>query len=108
MGRAPRAKRTAGCSSGGRCARACALGPVQTRMQWKASENVDAVKYRNSLDAMNKVFQASGAAGLYQGMSAQILKAVLQQAIQFAMKEEIAIMTLRLYVMLAALRGQKS
>ena len=77
-------------------------------MQWKASENVDAVKYRNSLDAMNKVFQASGAAGLYQGMSAQILKAVLQQAIQFAMKEEIAIMTLRLYVMLAALRGQKS
>jgi hypothetical protein len=34
-------------------------------------------------------------------MQAQILKAVLQQAIQFAMKEEVAILTLRL-AMLAA------
>ena len=32
-------------------------------------------------------------------MGAQILKAVLQQAIQFAMKEEIAVLTLKLYVL---------
>ena len=43
-----------------------------------------------------------------QGMSAQILKAVLQQAIQFAMKEEIAMLTLRLYVLFASTRTAKA
>ena len=39
---------------------------VQTRMQWKASENVDAVKYKNAFDALYKVVATAGIAGLYQ------------------------------------------
>jgi len=41
-------------------------------------------------------------------MQAQILKAVLTQAIQFAMKEEIALLTLKLYHMTLAIRGQRT
>jgi hypothetical protein len=39
---------------------------TQTRMQWRATEESEAVRYRNSIDAMRKVFLASGVAGLYQ------------------------------------------
>ncbi|CCA72855.1 related to ANT1-peroxisomal ATP carrier [Serendipita indica DSM 11827] len=47
-----------------------------------------APKYNGALDVLRKVYKSGGIIGWYQGMSAQILKAVLAQAFLFMTKEQ--------------------
>ncbi|KAF8589435.1 adenine nucleotide transporter [Ramaria rubella] len=45
-------------------------------------------KYKGALDVLAKVWQAQGFLGWYQGMGAQIIKAVLSQALLFMSKDQ--------------------
>lgn len=45
-------------------------------------------KYNGALDVLRKVYKAEGVVGWYQGMGAQILKAVLAQAFLFMSKDQ--------------------
>ncbi|PVF93358.1 mitochondrial carrier [Serendipita vermifera] len=45
-------------------------------------------RYNGAVDILKKVYQSEGFVGWYQGMSAQILKAVLAQALLFVSKDQ--------------------
>ncbi len=61
---------------------------AKTRLQWKpigSAEN----EYKSAVDVILKVLKTDGFFGLYQGLSAQISKAVLAQALLFVLKDKI-------------------
>jgi len=55
-------------------------------------------RYNGALDVLFKVYKTKGIAGLYQGMQAQIIKAVLAQALLFGLKDVIEKLTLQLII----------
>jgi len=99
---------------------------AKVRLQWKSYENVDHVKYTSSFDVLAKIIKEDGVLGLFkvcarlllfltwksltfdkkmhQGMTPQIIKGVLSQAILFMMKEEIMAITVRLVLVYYAAR----
>ncbi|KAL2916401.1 hypothetical protein HK105_204157 [Polyrhizophydium stewartii] len=86
---------------------------AKVRMQWRPPKNIDelsdedreALQYKSSLDILRKVRKSDGFRGWYKGMSTQILKAVLCQAILFVSKEKLAEYTLLLFSLFEANRN---
>ncbi|KAI0236687.1 hypothetical protein L0F63_002309 [Massospora cicadina] len=62
---------------------------AKVRLQWKAPGSSSYAPYRNSLDVLKRVFRNKGLPGWYEGVSAQISKAVLSQVILFLVKEKV-------------------
>jgi len=58
------------------------------------------LKYKGAVDLLQKVWKQQGFIGWYQGMSAQITKAVLCQALLFMMKEQFEVLALFLQIAL--------
>ncbi|KAJ3321457.1 ADP/ATP carrier protein [Boothiomyces sp. JEL0866] len=82
---------------------------AKVRMQWKPSKKqIDGLsesqknffKYKSAWDILGKVYKTDGLKGWYTGMSAQLLKAVLTQAIIFALKEKLSLYTILLFATL--------
>jgi hypothetical protein len=83
---------------------------AKVRMQWKASKESVAklsqkdrefVEYKSATDILRKVYISEGILGWYNGMTAQILKAVFSQAVVFTIKEKLSLYTI---AMLTALK----
>ena len=63
---------------------------AKTRLQWKpSSASLVNPKYKSAWDVLVKIVKSDGFSGLYHGLSAQIGKAVLQQALLFVLKDKI-------------------
>ena len=58
---------------------------AKVRLQWKSSSKD--LNYKGILDVMQKVYKQEGIPGLYNGMQAQIAKAVFAQAFLFMLKD---------------------
>jgi hypothetical protein len=83
----------------------------KTRMQWKPPNNSQLTKqeqelivYTSPWDVLKKVYSQEGLSGIYKGLLAQILKAVLCQAILFVSKEKLTVYTMELF---SAFKKQK-
>ncbi|KAE9405205.1 mitochondrial carrier [Gymnopus androsaceus JB14] len=63
-------------------------------------------KHPGALDVLKKVWKREGVVGWYQGMQAQIIKAVLSQALLFMSKEQFEKWTLALIVLIAQMRSK--
>ncbi|KAJ3739219.1 mitochondrial carrier domain-containing protein [Lentinula detonsa] len=63
-------------------------------------------KHPGALDILRKVLQREGVLGWYQGMQAQIIKAVLSQALLFMSKEQFERWTLALIVLAVQMRSK--
>ena len=94
---------------------------AKVRMQWKApkselakltTEQQEQVHYTSAIDILTKIYLEQGILGWYnvteinQGMSAQIIKAVLCQAIVFAIKEKLAGYTELIFALVARKKVQ--
>ncbi len=71
---------------------------AKVKLQWKlpaerteklSDKDRASVQFKSTLDVLRKVYKADGFTGLYSGLFAQILKAVLSQAILFVSKEKL-------------------
>ncbi|KAI8093273.1 mitochondrial carrier domain-containing protein [Halteromyces radiatus] len=75
---------------------------AKVRMQWKPSKEmqgkVDA--YKSAYDVLARVIKQEGFFGWYKGMSTQITKAVLSQALLFMMKDIFTNYTILAYALL--------
>jgi solute carrier family 25 (peroxisomal adenine nucleotide transporter), member 17 len=78
-------------------------------MQWKApkeslvnltEKQKQSVQYTSAVDILAKVYRQEGLRGWYNGMSAQIMKAVLSQAIVFTIKEKLTFYTTLMFIVL--------
>ncbi|KIK55152.1 hypothetical protein GYMLUDRAFT_176121 [Collybiopsis luxurians FD-317 M1] len=63
-------------------------------------------RHPGALDVLAKVWKREGVIGWYQGMQAQIIKAVLSQALLFMSKEQFERWTLALIVLFAQMRSR--
>jgi len=76
---------------------------AKIKLQWKPAKKENETEeerkereqktYTGIADVIKKSYKANGIPGLYQGMQAQILKAVLTQAILFVSKEKLNLYT---------------
>ncbi|KAJ3142590.1 ADP/ATP carrier protein [Physocladia obscura] len=81
---------------------------AKVRMQWSPPKSTSdltekeqaSLRYKGSIDVLKKVFATDGIAGWYKGMNAQIVKAVLCQAILFVSKEKFLAYTLAVFALL--------
>ncbi|KAI0238277.1 hypothetical protein L0F63_006601 [Massospora cicadina] len=66
---------------------------AKVRLQWKAPRHIvessGYAPYKDSLDVLKRIFRNKGFPGWYEGVSAQISKAVLSQVILFLVKEKV-------------------
>ncbi|KAK9760664.1 hypothetical protein K7432_015093 [Basidiobolus ranarum] len=76
---------------------------AKVRLQWKPPKNADTSKhherYNGAIDVLKKVWKKDGLKGLYNGMDAQIYKAVLSQALLLMLKEKLSIYTLLMFAL---------
>ncbi|ORX75662.1 mitochondrial carrier, partial [Basidiobolus meristosporus CBS 931.73] len=74
---------------------------AKVRLQWKPPKNAEGAKqyerYTGAVDVLKKVWKKDGLKGLYNGMDAQIYKAVLSQALLLMLKEKLTVYTLILF-----------
>eukprot|EP00842_Homolaphlyctis_polyrhiza_P003233 jgi/Hompol1/3910/HPOL_003405-RA len=83
---------------------------AKVRMQWRPPSSINELKseeremlqYSSALDVLRKVYRTDGIKGIFNGISTQILKAVLCQAILFVSKEKLAAYTVFLFTLLGA------
>jgi hypothetical protein len=75
---------------------------AKVRMQWRPADydQNEQVRYKSAMDVLIKVLKSDGVGGVYKGLSAQISKAVLTQALLFVIKDQIVLAT---YVLLQAI-----
>jgi hypothetical protein len=87
---------------------------AKVRMQWKAPKDSlknldqkqkDLVQYKSAVDILAKVYRQEGLRGWYNGMQAQIMKAVLSQAIVFAIKEKLTFYTMMVFMVVKSKRA---
>ena len=86
---------------------------AKVRLQWKppkvqglSEADQESIRYKTTWDVLRKVYKTDGFPGLYTGLSAQILKAVLCQAILFVSKEKLTHYTLTLFSALGLIQVQ--
>ncbi|RKP25810.1 mitochondrial carrier domain-containing protein [Syncephalis pseudoplumigaleata] len=76
---------------------------AKVRMQWKPSREERAtgraVRYRSAIHVLKKVYATDGLRGWYNGMQAQISKAVLSQALMMMIKEKLTLYTILLFAL---------
>ncbi|KAI9489580.1 mitochondrial carrier domain-containing protein [Zychaea mexicana] len=82
---------------------------AKVRLQWKPSKEIqDKVEpYKGAGDVLARVLKSDGFFGWYKGMSTQIFKAVLSQALLFMMKDVFTNYTVMAYVLLLKLARRK-
>ncbi|CAO3597899.1 unnamed protein product [Absidia cylindrospora] len=75
---------------------------AKVRMQWKPSKEMagKVQAYKGALDVLARVMKQEGFFGWYRGMSTQISKAVLSQALLFMMKDIFTNYTILAYALL--------
>ncbi|KAI7902986.1 mitochondrial carrier domain-containing protein [Cokeromyces recurvatus] len=83
---------------------------AKVRLQWKPSKEMKdkVVAYKDSFDILTRVLKTEGFFGWYKGMSTQITKAVLSQALLFMMKDIFTNYTLMAYALIKATQRIKS
>ncbi|KAI9031732.1 mitochondrial carrier domain-containing protein [Phycomyces nitens] len=81
---------------------------AKVRLQWKPSKEMEGrvEAYKGSLDVLNRVLKTEGFFGWYKGMSTQITKAVLSQALLFMMKDIFTNYTVLLYALVRSSRAK--
>ncbi|KAI8370558.1 mitochondrial carrier domain-containing protein [Radiomyces spectabilis] len=79
---------------------------AKVRLQWKPSKDMKdrVVAYKGALDVLSRVLKTDGFFGWYKGMSTQITKAVLSQALLFMMKDIFTNYTVLLFALVRATR----
>ncbi|KAI3659466.1 hypothetical protein MP638_004528 [Amoeboaphelidium occidentale] len=77
---------------------------AKVRLQWKAAdyETNEKVRYKDALDVLVRVYKSEGLAGWFNGVNAQISKAVLSQALLFVIKDKLNLYTYVLFELLGA------
>ncbi|ORX62159.1 mitochondrial carrier [Hesseltinella vesiculosa] len=75
---------------------------AKVRLQWKPSKEIQGKvqAYKSAYDVLSRVLQQEGFFGWYKGMSTQITKAVLSQALLFMMKDIFTNYTILAYALL--------
>ncbi|KAF7728085.1 ADP/ATP carrier protein [Apophysomyces ossiformis] len=75
---------------------------AKVRLQWKPSKDVKdkVVAYKGSVDVLTRVLKTDGFFGWYKGMSTQITKAVITQALLFMLKDIFTNYTILAYALL--------
>ncbi|KAI8992533.1 mitochondrial carrier domain-containing protein [Pilobolus umbonatus] len=75
---------------------------AKVRLQWTPSKEkrMKTLAYKGSLDVLSRVLKTEGIFGLYKGMSTQITKAVLSQALLLMLKDIFTNYTLLLFVLI--------
>lgn len=83
---------------------------AKVRLQWRPSKEQrdKVVAYKGSIDVLARVLKTDGFFGWYKGMSTQITKAVLQQALLFMMKDIFTNYTVLAYALIKASQKAKS
>ena len=79
---------------------------AKVKLQWRPPKSIEKlslkdkekVHYQSWWDVLQKVYENEGFAGWYSGLGAQILKAVLSQAILFVSKEKLTAYTNLLFM----------
>jgi len=66
------------------------------------------LKHPGALDLLRMVYKREGFAGWYQGMSAQIIKAVISQALLFMSKDQFEHWSLAIMAMLYAVKSKQA
>ncbi|KAI8140781.1 mitochondrial carrier domain-containing protein [Fennellomyces sp. T-0311] len=82
---------------------------AKVRLQWKPSKDIqDKVDpYKGAGDVLARVLKTEGFFGWYKGMSTQIFKAVLSQALLFMMKDVFTNYTVVAYALLLRIARRK-
>ncbi|KAI9261978.1 mitochondrial carrier domain-containing protein [Sporodiniella umbellata] len=82
---------------------------AKVRLQWKPSKETQEKRapYTGALDVLARVLQTEGIFGWYNGMSTQITKAVLSQALLFVMKDIFTNYTVLAFALIQASRKSK-
>mmetsp|Transcript_22630 Transcript_22630/g.62812 ORF Transcript_22630/g.62812 Transcript_22630/m.62812 type:complete len:319 (+) Transcript_22630:175-1131(+) len=62
---------------------------VKARLQASSSPNSSEPPYSGTLDALQKIYEAEGALGFYNGMRTKIVQSVLAAALLFLLKEKL-------------------
>ncbi|KAI8987899.1 mitochondrial carrier domain-containing protein [Mycotypha africana] len=83
---------------------------AKVRLQWRPSREMKdkVIAYKGSFDVLARVLQTDGFFGWYKGMSTQITKAVLQQALLFMMKDIFTNYTVFAFALIKAAQKNKS
>ncbi|KAI8063426.1 mitochondrial carrier domain-containing protein [Gilbertella persicaria] len=83
---------------------------AKVRLQWRPSKEMKdkVVAYKGSVDVLTRVLKTEGFLGWYKGMSTQITKAVLSQALLFMMKDIFTNYTMIAYALIKASQKAKS
>jgi len=82
-------------------------GTLPTPVSASQAEQNKAARYRGAVDVLTKVYKHRGLAGWYQGMGAQITKAVLSQALLFMLKDQFERYALLLMILFRRLTGRR-
>ncbi|KAI8886052.1 mitochondrial carrier [Backusella circina FSU 941] len=79
---------------------------AKVRLQWKPSKEMrdKVVTYKGSIDVLTRVLKTEGFTGWYKGMSAQISKAVLSQALLFMIKDIFTNYTILAFALLRKIK----
>ena len=72
---------------------------AKVRLQWRPLDHQtnQRLQYRSAWDVLYRVIYSEGWRGVYKGMHAQIVKAVLTQALLFVIKDKLAVWTYILF-----------
>ncbi|CAO3691774.1 unnamed protein product [Rhizopus stolonifer] len=83
---------------------------AKVRLQWKPSKESKEkiVPYKGALDVLARVLKTEGVVGWYNGMSTQITKAVLSQALLFMMKDIFTNYTVLAFALVQAAKKSKT
>ncbi|CAO3615073.1 unnamed protein product [Cunninghamella echinulata] len=79
---------------------------AKVRLQWKPSKELEGKidAYKSAYDVLSRVLKQEGLSGWYKGMSTQITKAVLSQALLFMMKDIFTNYTILAYALIKSSR----
>jgi solute carrier family 25 (peroxisomal adenine nucleotide transporter), member 17 len=80
---------------------------AKVRLQWKAADydTNERVRYKDALDVLIRVYQSEGIAGWFNGVNAQVSKAVLSQSLLFVIKDHLTFYT---YLLFNAMSSSKT
>ncbi|KAG2174542.1 hypothetical protein INT44_006805 [Umbelopsis vinacea] len=83
---------------------------AKVRLQWKAPKEMEGKiqAYTGSFDVLGRVLKTEGFFGWYKGMSTQITKAVLSQALLFMMKDIFTRYTIMAFALVRALKAKQA
>ncbi|KNE54858.1 hypothetical protein AMAG_00806 [Allomyces macrogynus ATCC 38327] len=85
---------------------------AKVRLQWKPTTKEQMedpnLQYKGAIDVLQKVLKTDGFTGWYNGMQAQITKAVFSQALLFMLKDKIDQYTILVFALLRLTQSQRA